>query len=97
MTSGTPAAGADMGTVIYRPINGAFPNHVSPPSREQAMNFLSVQLTFRKIFVFVIDKSLSISGWGLVGMRVRGNMKKLDKKKKRDSESSRAQILYLLT
>lgn len=47
------------------------------------MNFLSVQLTFRKIFVFVIDKSLSISGWGLVGMRVRGNMKKLDKKKKK--------------
>lgn len=51
------------------------------------MNFLSVQLTFRKIFVFVIDKSLSISGWGLVGMRVRGNMKKLDKKKKKETQN----------
>lgn len=71
LTPGTPAAGPDVATMIYRLINGAFPNNVCPPSREQAMNFLSVKPIFCKIFLFVIEKSLSISGWRLVGMRVR--------------------------
>ena len=62
MTPGTPAAGSDLVTMIYRPINKAFLNHISPPLREQAVNTLSIKPTFHKIFLFVIEKSLSIGG-----------------------------------
>lgn len=64
MTPGTPAAGSDLVTMIYRPINKAFPNHISPPLREQVVNALSIKPTFCKIFLFVIEKSLSIEGGG---------------------------------
>lgn len=64
MTPGTPAAGSDLVTMIYRPINKAFPNHISPPLREQAVNALSIKPTFRKIFLFVIEKSLRIEEGG---------------------------------
>lgn len=81
MTPGTPAAGSDMVTMIYRPINKAFPNHVSPPLREQAMNVLSIKPSFRKIFLFVIEKRLSIEGRGkrISGSESEGYVKKLDK------------------
>lgn len=64
MTPGTPAAGSNLVTMIYRPINKAFPNHISPPLREQVVNALSIKPTFCKIFLFVIEKSLSIEGGG---------------------------------
>lgn len=64
MTPGTPAAGSDLVTMIYRPINKAFPNHISSPLREQAVNALSIKPTFRKIFLFVIEKSLRIEEGG---------------------------------
>lgn len=63
MTPGTPAAGSDLVTMIYRAINKAFPNHVSPPLREQAVNALSIKPTFRKTFL-LLRKALVLSkGW----------------------------------
>lgn len=44
------------------------------------MNALSIKPTFRKIFLFVIEESLSIERVGGRLVRVRDNVKKLDKK-----------------
>ena len=53
---------------------------MSPPLREQAVNALSIKPTFHKIFLFVIEESLSIEGVGGGLVRVRDNVKKLDEK-----------------
>ena len=66
MTPGTPAAGSDVVTMIYGPINEAFANQISPPGRERAMNVLSLLPTFPKLFWFVMEKSL------VLGVRVGG-------------------------
>lgn len=73
LTPGTPAAGSDVATMIYRPINRAFPNPAAPPSMGRAMNFLSVKATFHQLFcVCTVEKSLNIWGReGVMGVRMR--------------------------